>query len=54
MGYALAQAAIDRGAQVILVSGPVALDAPRGRKWCGYELRLKCVTPSLLIWRQPP
>ena len=30
MGYALAQAAIDRGATVILVSGPVALDAPRG------------------------
>ena len=30
MGYALAQAAIDRGAQVILVSGPVALNPPRG------------------------
>lgn len=30
MGYALAQAAVDRGAKVILVSGPVALDAPRG------------------------
>src|SRR5580692_11211619 len=30
MGYALAQAALDRGAKVILVSGPVALDAPRG------------------------
>jgi phosphopantothenoylcysteine decarboxylase/phosphopantothenate--cysteine ligase len=30
MGYALAQAAVDRGAHVILVSGPVALDAPRG------------------------
>ena len=30
MGYALAQAAVDRGARVILVSGPVALDAPRG------------------------
>jgi phosphopantothenoylcysteine decarboxylase/phosphopantothenate--cysteine ligase len=30
MGYALAQAALDRGARVILVSGPVALDAPRG------------------------
>jgi phosphopantothenoylcysteine decarboxylase/phosphopantothenate--cysteine ligase len=30
MGYALAQAALDRGAKVILVSGPVALDAPQG------------------------
>jgi phosphopantothenoylcysteine decarboxylase/phosphopantothenate--cysteine ligase len=30
MGYALAQAAVDRGARAILVSGPVALDPPRG------------------------
>src|SRR5579863_406665 len=30
MGYALAQAAIDRGAQVILVSGPVTLNPPSG------------------------
>ncbi len=30
MGYALAQAALDRGAKVVLVSGPVALDPPRG------------------------
>src|ERR1035437_8419683 len=30
MGYALAQAALDRGAKVILVSGPVSLDTPRG------------------------
>jgi phosphopantothenoylcysteine decarboxylase/phosphopantothenate--cysteine ligase len=30
MGYALAEAALDRGARVILVSGPVALDPPRG------------------------
>ena len=29
MGYALAQAAIDRGAHVILVSGPVSLDSAR-------------------------
>jgi phosphopantothenoylcysteine decarboxylase / phosphopantothenate---cysteine ligase len=29
MGYALAAAAADRGARVILVSGPVQLDAPR-------------------------
>lgn len=30
MGYALAAAARDRGASVILVSGPVAIDAPAG------------------------
>lgn len=30
MGYALAQAALDRGAKVILVSGPVSLEPPRG------------------------
>ncbi len=30
MGYALAAAAADRGARVILVSGPVQLAAPRG------------------------
>jgi phosphopantothenoylcysteine decarboxylase/phosphopantothenate--cysteine ligase len=30
MGYALAQAAADRGARVILVSGPVHLSPPRG------------------------
>jgi phosphopantothenoylcysteine decarboxylase/phosphopantothenate--cysteine ligase len=30
MGYALAQAALDRGAKVILVSGPVSLDPPFG------------------------
>ncbi len=30
MGYAVAQAALDRGAQVTLVSGPVALPAPQG------------------------
>jgi phosphopantothenoylcysteine decarboxylase/phosphopantothenate--cysteine ligase len=30
MGYALASAAVARGARVILVSGPVSLEAPRG------------------------
>ncbi len=30
MGYAIAQAAVERGARVILVSGPVSLKAPRG------------------------
>ena len=32
MGYALAQAALERGAEVTLVSGPVALSAPRGAR----------------------
>ena len=30
MGYAIARAAIARGAQVVLVSGPVAIEAPQG------------------------
>ncbi|TCK88003.1 phosphopantothenoylcysteine decarboxylase/phosphopantothenate--cysteine ligase [Natranaerovirga hydrolytica] len=30
MGYALAQAAIERGAKVTLVSGPVTIDKPKG------------------------
>src|SRR5579862_8574895 len=32
MGYALAEAAAERGARVILVSGPVQLPAPRGAR----------------------
>jgi phosphopantothenoylcysteine decarboxylase/phosphopantothenate--cysteine ligase len=32
MGYALARAAMRRGAQVVLVSGPTALDAPAGAR----------------------
>ena len=30
MGYAIAEVARDRGAQVVLVSGPVSLEAPEG------------------------
>ncbi|MCX8006322.1 MAG: phosphopantothenoylcysteine decarboxylase, partial [Burkholderiaceae bacterium] len=30
MGYAIARAARECGAEVVLVSGPTALDAPRG------------------------
>jgi phosphopantothenoylcysteine decarboxylase/phosphopantothenate--cysteine ligase len=30
MGYAIARAAVERGARVILVSGPVSIDAPHG------------------------
>jgi phosphopantothenoylcysteine decarboxylase/phosphopantothenate--cysteine ligase len=32
MGYALARAALRRGAEVVLVSGPTALDAPGGAR----------------------
>ncbi|MBQ0040289.1 MAG: bifunctional phosphopantothenoylcysteine decarboxylase/phosphopantothenate--cysteine ligase CoaBC [Treponema sp.] len=32
MGYAIASTAVRRGAQVVLVSGPVAIDAPAGVK----------------------
>ena len=32
MGYALAQAALERGASVTLISGPVAIDPPAGAK----------------------
>lgn len=35
MGYAIAQAAYERGAAVILVSGPTALTPPAGVKVCG-------------------
>ena len=33
MGYALAEAAVRRGAHVILVSGPTELNAPEGADW---------------------
>jgi phosphopantothenoylcysteine decarboxylase / phosphopantothenate---cysteine ligase len=33
MGYALAEAAIRRGAQVVLISGPVELHPPEGADW---------------------
>lgn len=32
MGYAIAQAALDSGHEVVLISGPVALDAPAGAR----------------------
>lgn len=37
MGYAIAQAAALRGAEVTLVSGPTALDAPRGVRTVAVE-----------------
>lgn len=33
MGYAIAEAALARGHQVVLVSGPVAIEAPGGVEW---------------------
>lgn len=48
MGYALAQAAIAAGHEVILVSGPVDLDAPDGCEFCPVvttvEMRDACVS----------
>lgn len=41
MGYALAEEARDRGADVILISGPVALDAPYGVDVRGVETALQ-------------
>ncbi len=41
MGYALAQAALDLGAQVTLVSGPVALQAPLGADLVKVESALQ-------------
>ena len=37
MGYAVAQAALDRGAEVLLVSGPTCLEAPAGAKYFGVS-----------------
>jgi phosphopantothenoylcysteine decarboxylase/phosphopantothenate--cysteine ligase len=37
MGYALAQAALDAGHHVVLVSGPVALEPPAGCEWHAVE-----------------
>lgn len=41
MGYAIATAAVERGAQVTLVSGPVALQAPNGVKLISVESTLQ-------------
>ena len=37
MGWALAEAALEAGHTVVLVSGPVALEAPRGVEWHRVE-----------------
>jgi phosphopantothenoylcysteine decarboxylase/phosphopantothenate--cysteine ligase len=50
MGYAIAQAAHQRGAEVTLVSGPTALEAPRGVEYVAVETAeemLKAMTTRL-------
>ena len=44
MGYAIAQAALELGAQVTLVSGPTALDAPHGAQLVKVESALEMFT----------
>ncbi len=41
MGYALARAARDRGAQVFLISGPTSLDKPPGVSFTGVKTALE-------------
>ena len=49
MGYALAEAALRRGARVTLVSGPDgAHPARRGRVRSGRDRRSRCATPCML------
>ena len=53
MGYALAEAALRRGAKVILVSGPTALQPPsRGRDRSSSRQRSRCATAVLDRWEQ--
>ena len=47
MGYALAEAALARGAEVVLVSGPVALQPPAGAKVINVETALQMRTAVL-------
>lgn len=46
MGYALAEAARDRGARVVLISGPVALEPPRMWSSCGLNQPAICSRQS--------
>jgi phosphopantothenoylcysteine decarboxylase/phosphopantothenate--cysteine ligase len=47
MGYALAEAALDRGARVILVSGPVALRPPSAAEFVSVETAAEMRTAVL-------
>lgn len=52
MGYAIAQAAKDLGAKVILISGPVALEAPAGIKRYLVESAAEMHTKTLALATQ--
>ncbi|MGH7929066.1 MAG: bifunctional phosphopantothenoylcysteine decarboxylase/phosphopantothenate--cysteine ligase CoaBC, partial [Candidatus Binatia bacterium] len=47
MGYALARAALRRGAEVVLVSGPTALEAPAGARVIGVTTALEMRAAAL-------
>lgn len=52
MGYALAQAAVEAGATVILISGPVALSTPSGVKRINVETAQQMLASSLEVIQQ--
>ena len=49
MGYALARAAMEAGAKVVLVSGPVALEPPPKSNWLRWKAPDKCLMPARLF-----
>ena len=54
MGYALAEAALRRGAKVILVSGPTALTSARPRrKQSSSRPRSRCAPPCSIAGSRP-
>lgn len=52
MGYALAQAAVEAGATVILITGPVALSTPSGVKRIDVETAQQMLASSLEVIQQ--
>ncbi len=52
MGYALAQAALNAGAKVSLISGPVALTAPQGAHLINVSSALEMHQQSLMLAEQ--
>ena len=54
MGYRLAEAARDRGARVILVSGPTSVPPPAASTWCACAPRRRWRRPSRSGWETPP
>ena len=53
MGYALADAAARRGARVVLVSGPTALDAPEASSELSCAALRRCTAPCWRICLRP-